>query len=155
MEKLRVHSLLPIVMLESVDGRVMGPQDYKGKRNLLLILFDVDCDNCLEFLCSVANRYSDYIAEGTEVIAVGVGEKVNLQDIARSNNLPFPVLVDPEGLFIERYSDEIPAVFAADKFGEIRLVALGDEFPDQKLLLDSFDLMELECPECGVSTWVC
>jgi peroxiredoxin len=154
MEKLKVHSQLPPVILEAVDGRIMGPQDYRGKRNLLLVLFEADCESCMEFLCSVADKYSDYIAEGTEVMAIGEGGIEDLQDIVQSSNLPFPVLVDPEGLFVDRYSDETPAVFAADKFGEVRLVVYGNEFPDQKLLLDNFGLMELECPECGVPTWV-
>ncbi|MEN6370990.1 MAG: redoxin domain-containing protein [Armatimonadota bacterium] len=156
MEKVNERQMLPDFRLESIDGRIMGPSDYRGKKNLVLVFFDAACISCRDIPVDFAERYSDYQDADTEILAVGIGPKDAVSDVTYGKNLPFPVLVDTNGDVLRQYADESPAIFAADRYGEIRVAHSGDDADssDQDFVLDRVNLAELECPECGVPTWV-
>jgi len=141
--------------LQSAAGETLGPQDYKEKKNLVVVFFDPRCAPCTDFLSDMAARYEDYTEMDAEVLAVGGGSLDEVREVAASRGLPYPVLADPDGHVRSRYSGVVPAVFVADRFGEIRLVRAedGEHLPDQTAILDRLALIELECPECGVPTW--
>lgn len=153
MKVMNVHSLLPVFKLETIDGKTVSPIDYKEKKNMLFLFFDADCSSCIDFLDSVASRYNDYKEEETEVFAIGEGPKDQLEDMLGDMNYPFPILIDKDGKVKSMFTDKTPAVFLADRFGEIRMTFIGEHLPDQDKILDNLDLYELECPECGVPSW--
>ncbi len=157
MELVKEHEMMKNFELQSTTGQIMGPQDYREKKSLVLVFFETDCIGCSDFLEDMAERYDDYKAENAEILAVGEGTMEEVSRIANAMSLPFPVLADPDGHALKMYSDSIPALFIADRFGEIRLTISekeeGEHFPNQQKILSRLDLAELECPECGAPTW--
>lgn len=147
--------MMPSFHLESVDGKSIGPSDYKEKLNLLIYVFDINCGPCLDFLKEASGRYDDYKELNAEILAIAEGSTDVIKDVAQKLNLQFPVLIDADGSILKQYSLTAPAVFVADKFGEIELMAAkeGEHLPDHDEILNTIELAEIECPECGVSTW--
>ena len=156
MELVKEQEMLPDFRLESAGGGMLGPQDYKEKKNLVVVFFDPACAPCGNFLSDVAARYDNYRDTNTEILAIGEGSLDEVRDATSGRQLPFPVLADSDGHVLRKYSDSTPAVFVADRFGEVRLVRSAEEgkhFPDQPTILSRLELIEFECPECGVPTW--
>lgn len=156
MEPLKERELLPSFRLESIGGESIGPSDFKGKKNLVILIFDLECGQCTDFLCEAAGRYDDYKDLNADILAVGEASVMELKQFTDDMHLPFPVLADPDGTIGSRYSNRRPMIVVTDRFGEIRLVGIaedGEELPDQDKVLTRLHLIELECPECGVPTW--
>jgi peroxiredoxin len=145
--------MAPDFRLESDSGEMISPEDYREKKNLVLIFFDAGCGECSDFLKGIADRYQDYVDANAEVLAIIEGSKDDKHDISERMNLPFPILADPDRHVLGKYADKTPAIFVTDRFGEIDLIFLEDHLPDQNKILDRLQLSELECPECGVPTW--
>ena len=152
MEKLQEHDRLPLFELRSDTDQTVGPQDFKEKKNLVLVFFDLDCTDCNDFLDEMSERYEDYQSENAEILAIGEGPLDRIKQVANARSLPFLVLADPDGNVLKMFSDSTPAIFVADRFGEIRMTRGKDDshFPDQDKIIDRLDLAELECPECSV-----
>jgi peroxiredoxin len=157
MELIKEHNVLPIFKLESGEGQMLGPDDFKEKKALVLVFFDTDCVPCNDFLDDIAARYDEYKAENAEVLAIGEGSIDKVREIANARSLPFPVLADTDGHVMRMFAETVPAIIVADRFGEVRFTRSvkedGDHFLDQEFILNQIDLTELECPECGVPTW--
>jgi peroxiredoxin len=152
MEKLKEHSLLPVFELESTEGEKFSPQQFKEKENLVVVLFDTQCIDCVNFLKELADNYQDYKDEETEILAIGMGTMDELKKIKHDNHLPYPLLFDKDAHIIGTYAESSPAVYVTDRFGEIRYASY-EHFPEQQDVLNQLGLVELECPECGVPTW--
>jgi peroxiredoxin len=156
MEQLKEHELLPGFRLRSVDGDVIGPEHFRGKKSVVLFLFDIGCDECGGFLEEAADRYADYEEANAVIIVVGNAPEGDLRQIRDSLDLPFVLLSDPEGVVLNEYSGGLPTLLVADRYGEIRIVGqLSDSghLPDQNEILSQLQLIEIECPECGVPDW--
>lgn len=153
MEVLREMEILPGFRLRSVTGEFISPYDYKEKQNLVIFFFDTSCEQCGDFLKDAADRYGEYLEADTEILVVGNAPVSDLADISDGLGLPFPILSDPESIVLDEFSNGIPTVVVADRFGEIRMVTRleGDRHSfDQDKVLTQLQLIELECPECGV-----
>ncbi len=157
MELLKERDMLKSFQLESVTGGSIDIYTYKGKQSLVLVFFGTDCSKCNDFLSALASRYDEYKSADAEILAIGEGTDDRVREIAHARSLPFPVLADPEGSVLSLYSTEVPAVFVADRFGEVRMTSLSSDdahLPNQERLLTALQLAQLECPECGISTWL-
>lgn len=155
MERVKERDMLPGFRLESINGKTFNPSDYRGKKNLVLVFLDAACVPCRDMLDDFAARYPEYQDAVTEILVIGVGSADEVSGAVEGKNLPFPILADPNGDVLRLYTDQSPAIFAADRYGEIRVALSGDDVQtsNQDLILDKLDLAELECPECGVPTW--
>lgn len=156
MDQLKVGELLPDFQLETSGGDLISPQNYKGKKNVVVVIFGVRCEECKEFLTRAAERYREYQEANAEIIAVGEATAEAVRELASEMQLPFPVVADPNGVAGTRYKTRRSAVIVADRFGEIRLAEYpgeGQRPPDQERIITRLELNELECPECGVPTW--
>ncbi len=156
MEQLKERELMPGFRLHSVRGDIVGPDDYRGQKNLLLVFFAIECEECGQFLEDAAERYDDYVEANSEILVIGDAPESDLRDISEGLHLPFPVLSDPEGVVLNQYTNGIPTLIVLDRYGEIKMIkrlANGEHIPDQDQLLTQLQLNELECPECGVTTW--
>lgn len=149
--KLEVGSIIPFFELMSVEGRTVSIWDLRAKKNMVLVFLPAeDCPSCDDFLRSTALSYHRYETERADVLAIVRGtfeQAMSLRDRIRP---PYPVLYDVTGAVTSRYTDELPAVFVADKFGELYaewIVGRGGFFPAQKEILDIVELINLECPE--------
>lgn len=147
--------MLPLMTLPALSGGEVSLAAFKGERNLILYFFDVDCMPCVAFLERLAEVLPELREQNTEVVAVGSESVDELARRFTDLKLPFPLLSDFDGTAWQLYNAGALTVIVADKFGEIRqrIDTDGGILPDVRVLLDAVSLIELECPECGISTW--
>lgn len=151
--KLQVRTQIPPFQLMSADGQAVNIWDFKALKHMVLVFLPrSDCPSCIEFLRTAVNTYNQYEEERAvwlPVVRGNVEQAVAIRDAVQP---PFPVLFDPEGKVTGQYTNVLPAVFVADKFGELYaewFVGTTGIFPSQKDILDVVELINLECPECG------
>ncbi|HEY3298851.1 MAG TPA: redoxin domain-containing protein [Armatimonadota bacterium] len=151
--KLELRSLVPAFHLMSSDGLCINVWDFKGKQNLLLVFVHGNgCSKCVDFLEQIAGSYADYEDDETVVLAIVRGGQEAAAGICAQFCSPFPILYDSTGSITDSYTNTLPAVFAADRYGELRaqwMIGPDEIFPSQTDILDVVELANLECPECG------
>jgi peroxiredoxin len=154
--KLELGHTIPEFRLRTVSGEVIGPADYKQKKNLVLFFYDVRESESWEILAALKQRYHEFKEANTEVLAISPGPVEELKDCVDSMRLPFPVLCDCDKEAVCAYCVSEPTIFVADKFGELEMHSVvTSENADSVIdaAVSAVELSELECPECGVSTW--
>ena len=148
--RLKLKSMIPVFELMSVDGKTVNVWDYKGRKHMVLAFLAPDCPLCTEFLQMIARAYHQYEEENAVFLPVIVGRREQAEALQDELHPPYPILFDQHGKVAERYTDRLPAIFVADKFGQLYaewIVRPGEELPTQKEILDVLDAIELECPE--------
>lgn len=149
--KLKPRTMIPVFQLMSAEGKPVNIWDYKGRRNMVLaFLPQADCAECLDFLQSVSRMYHRYHEENAVLLAIVRGDVGSATGLYDRLHPPFPILYDEIGEVTGRYTDRLPAVFVADKFGELYsewVIGPAGFFPTQKEILDVVELINLECPE--------
>lgn len=148
--KIEVRSLIPPFELLSAEGQAVNLWRFKQQSNLVLIFLPIpDCPGCTEFLDVTKRNYHQYHDERTVALVIVRGDADAAVSLRDRLDLPFQILYDPDGHVTQQYAYETPAVFVADRFGELRAEwTAGDgRFPSQKDILDTVELINLECPE--------
>jgi peroxiredoxin len=154
----RPGEMLPSFELPNSMGGLTGPRRYKGRRPLVIIfLHGGTCAYCRDLLSGVTQRYPDYLAEESEVLAIVPLSLVDDAFIAYGQGLPFPIMADAQGAVHRRYGvmagqdSAGAAVFVADRYGEVQerwLAGAGhDGLPNQTEVLDSLRFIGIQCPE--------
>jgi peroxiredoxin len=154
---LDVRTMAPPFHLTSSVGSAVSPWDYKEKTNLVLFFFDSDCERCIDFLKQLDENHASYCDLNAEVLGISRASASSVSELACDLDLSYPLLSDENGDVMTRYVGRVPSVVVLDRFGEVRLsreVEELGEILDQKPVIDAVELAELECPECGVSTWI-
>lgn len=153
--QLQLGHMIPDFRLESTDGRVISPMDYKERKNLVVIFFNPRSRCELEALALVRQRYHEITDENAEVLAIASGPMEELKTCVTALQPPFPLLNDTREEATCAYRVTEAELFVADRFGELKM--LGPLCDDLDKVLDqvisTLGLIELECPECGVSSW--
>jgi len=152
---LAIGHMVPDFRLESADGRVVSPMDFKEKKNLVIIFFDARQSNDLATLAEVKHRYHEFADANAEVLAIAAGPLEEFRMCSKALRLPFPLLSDLRNEATCAYCVAGPMVFVADRSGELQMQSDLAEMVDEKLdeALSTLELIEIECPECGVPTW--
>ncbi|NLN79017.1 MAG: redoxin domain-containing protein [Armatimonadetes bacterium] len=153
---LKTGHTIPDFRLMSVEGAAISPTDYKGRKNLVIIFFDAHSSSDLVMLSLVGRRYQEIADDNAEVLAISVGPIDELQTCAADFHFQFPLLSDMHSQAACSYCVVGSMIFVADKFGELKMQSdISEANIDEKLdkALSALELIELECPECGVSTW--
>lgn len=146
---LKIGSMLPVFHLPALDGRVISPWDYKEHCNLVLIFLPANgCADCTSFIRDLAGDPGLLDEETTEVLLVVKGDKDSAARIQSEFGAPFPVLYDEAGSIAALYTDRLPAVFVADRFGQL-YAEWAETMPAKKDVFDVVELRNLDCPECG------
>jgi len=147
--------MLPHFVLPAVGGGQVSSADFKGKKNLVIYLFDPECPPCVGFLDRLTQITALARELNAEILTIG-GESAQALAVRLGDKRPpFPVLGDESGKTLGSFGTEAAALLVADRFGEIRerVDAQADSLPDLDRVLDLLSLVEMECPECGVPTW--
>ena len=151
--KLKPGSMIPAFQLMSAEGRSVNTWDYKGRMNMVLAFLPGEGDaGSTGFIRSVAEMYHQYEEEDAVFIGIVDGGVERANSLRDELHPPFPILYDEAGEVTGSYTDALPAVFVADRFGELYaqwVVGAAGFFPSQKEVLDALELINLECPECG------
>lgn len=155
--KLRTEQVIPSFYLPSARGATIGPRTYQRRRNLVLFFFhDGQCQVCQALLEEFARRYQDIQDANAEVMAVSTVSAEQARAIAADLNLPFPLLYDPPGSVVDRftYSDPstrrpVPVIVVTDRFGAVYTSIQVDEAqpPTVEEVLAWLRFIELQCPE--------
>lgn len=152
---LAVGHTVPDFRLESAEGRLVSPIDYKGRKNLVIIFFNPRNSEDLQTLSAVRQRYHEFADANAEVLGVCSGSIEEFRECANAMRFPFPVLADVRREATCAYCVIGPMIFVSDRFGELRMQNDLTKDVDETLdeALSTLELVEIECPECGVSTW--
>lgn len=152
---LSIGHLIPDFRLETADGRIVSPADYKERKNLVVIFFNDRDSNDLALISEVRRRYHEFADANAEVLAIAAAPISEFRVCSKALDLPFPCLADVRKEATCAYCVSGPMLFVADRFGELKMQADLKGNVDEILnrALAELELAELECPECGVSTW--
>lgn len=153
--KPELNHLVPSFELRSVEGETISPWDYKERKNLVLLFFDPRSTRDLGLLAEMKRRYHEIADENAEVLAIGSGPYEEMKECIASLGMPFKLLSDSDNQARQAYGISDTSVFITDRFGELRMYSSVPDDIDKLMdaMVSVLDLVELECPECGVSAW--
>ncbi|HIC95105.1 TPA: hypothetical protein EYP12_00585 [Candidatus Bipolaricaulota bacterium] len=146
--------------LPSTEGRLLGPWEFKHRRNLVL-LFLREADSSQRLLQALARRYLNLQALHAAVLVIVGGDEEGARDLHRRFRLelPFPFLLDPEDrvapLCLGAEASR-PALLLLDRYNALwaRLEPepQGEGEPEAEVqeIEDWLEFIELQCPECDV-----
>jgi len=112
--------------LKSVDGRLLGPKDFRGQ----VVVVDFWATWCLpchlqaQILAPLHQEYKD---KGVQFLAANAGEdEATVRSFLKRKPFPYPVLLDPE----DRVSTELgilslPTLLVIDRTGKVRYFDAG------------------------------
>lgn len=149
--------------LAAAGGRQVRFSDYRGRRNVVLVLTG-DCRGALgpDFLSALAARYPGLVEEEAEVLAVIAAGEAQAHERIGQISFPFPLLMDPTlGLHrsvcaVEKNGTASTAIYLTDRFGEVVAAFRtpdGDALPQTDEILKWLQFINMQCPECFPPEW--
>jgi len=85
--------MVPDFILVSTTRARVRISDYRGRRNLILVLCGKgDSDKIRSLLGQISKRYSEFATEEAQVLAVVQGAEFQAEHLKQSQSFPFPVL---------------------------------------------------------------
>jgi peroxiredoxin Q/BCP len=124
---LSVNELAPDFTLKDGNGNDWRLSDQRGTVVVLLFYPGDETPVCTRQMCSVRDRWEDYLATGAEVVGISGDSVESHKNFAEHHNLPLRLLSDSERAVAKLYGAEsfIPgrvarAVFVIDGKGILR-----------------------------------
>ena len=124
---LSVNEPAPDFTLKDGNGDAWRLSDQRGKVVVLLFYPGDETPGCTRQMCSVRDRWDDYLATGAEVVGISSDSVESHKNFAEHHNLPLRLLSDSERAVAKLYGAEsfIPgrvarAVFVIDGKGILR-----------------------------------
>lgn len=124
---LSVNEPAPDFTLKDGNGGDWRLSDQRGKVVVLLFYPGDETPVCTKQMCSVRDRWDDYLATGAEVVGISSDSVESHKKFAEHHNLPLRLLSDSERAVAKLYGAEsfIPgrvarAVFVIDAKGILR-----------------------------------
>jgi len=125
--KAAVNTLAPDFSLKDGQGQEWRLSDQRGKVVVLLFYPGDETPVCTRQMCSVRDRWEDYLATGAEVVGISTDSVESHRKFAEHHNLPLRLLSDADGAVSTLYGARslIPgkvarSVFVIDAAGTIR-----------------------------------
>src|SRR5262249_51618697 len=104
MTQLAVGQKVPSFRLPAAQGGEIGPEDYEGRRNLVLFFAKgMACGFCRQKMSQLARGAPRFQALDTDVVMIAPTTPERGRFYARNFSLPFPYLCDPEYRVFEAY----------------------------------------------------
>ena len=126
-ENLKVGTPAPDISLPDSDGKPWRLSDHRGKVVVLLFYPGDETPICTKQMCSVRDRWADYLATGAEVVGISTDSVESHKKFAAHHDLPLRLLSDANGEASNRYGARslIPgkvarSVFVIDAAGILR-----------------------------------
>jgi peroxiredoxin Q/BCP len=120
-------SQAPDFALPDGEGKTWRLSDHRGKVVVLLFYPGDETPVCTRQMCSVRDRWDDYLATGAEVVGISTDSVESHQQFAEHHDLPLRLLSDPDRKVADLYgaTSLVPgkvarAVFVIDAAGVIR-----------------------------------
>jgi thioredoxin-dependent peroxiredoxin len=123
-QKLTINQPAPDFSLPDANGQDWRLSEQRGKVVVLLFYPGDETPICTRQMCSVRDRWDDYVATGAEVVGISSDSVESHQKFAEHHRLPLRLLSDSEGVAAKLYGAQslIPgrvarAVFVIDAKG--------------------------------------
>src|SRR3990172_740920 len=156
-EKVSLETIIPFFNLLSTKGGKVRTWDFKQRKNLVILIFGMDCAECKDLLQGFAQNYYEYRRLNTEILAISTAPLDELKGLAQELSIPYHLLSDETGEAINKYThtnpdtkQPFPSLFIADRYGSLEdewIVQSGKDLPKQEDVLSLLQLFELRCPE--------
>jgi thioredoxin-dependent peroxiredoxin len=124
---MNINTPAPDFMLKDGSGNDWLLSDYRGKVVVLLFYPGDETPICTRQMCSVRDRWDDYMATGAEVVGISSDSVDSHRKFAEHHNLPLRLLSDSDGAVSKLYGARslIPgkvarSVFVIDAQGMLR-----------------------------------
>jgi peroxiredoxin len=122
---LETGQIIPAFSLPGPDGMPHSPWDYKQREHLIL-LFVQNAQEGQDLLRTFASHYTDFREEVCAILAITADPVIKNLQAQEELRLPFPLLSDPQGNVIARYThwDNTthklhPSIVLADRYGAL------------------------------------
>src|ERR1041385_7228974 len=116
----------PDFSLMDGDGKQWRLSDQRGKVVVLLFYPGDETPICTRQMCSVRDRWEDYVATGAEVVGISANSVESHKSFASNHKLPLRLLADVERKVADSYGAKslVPgkvarSVFVIDRNGII------------------------------------
>jgi peroxiredoxin Q/BCP len=93
----------PDFALQDAEGRTWRLSEHRGETVVLLFYPGDNTPVCTKQMCSVRDRWSDYMATGAQVVGISTDTVESHKGFAARHSLPFPLLADPQEEVIRAY----------------------------------------------------
>jgi peroxiredoxin len=152
---LRPGARLPLFTLPSSRGMALGPQQYRQRKQLVLLCLDPETATGRAYLTALAQLYPEFQEMDAEVLALVPAPADRPAAGTAGLGLPFPVLADDGSararLFPADAAPTAVAAFVADRYGVLVHSAVADtaetlEPPEEVLAWTRF--IGMQCSEC-------
>jgi peroxiredoxin Q/BCP len=124
---IRINEPAPDFSLPDANGDEWRLSDQRGKVVVLLFYPGDETPVCTRQMCSVRDRWDDYMATGAEVVGISSDSVESHRNFAAHHNLPLRLLSDADGVASKLYGARslIPgkvarSVFVIDALGILR-----------------------------------
>ena len=124
---MKVNEAAPEFSLPDGDGKQWRLSDHRGKVVVLLFYPGDETPICTRQMCSVRDRWDDYVATGAEVVGISTDSVESHRKFAEHHDLPLRLLSDASGEVSKLYGARslIPgkvarSVFVIDAQGIVR-----------------------------------
>ena len=95
-QKAEINSVAPDFSLSDGDGREWRLSDQRGKVVVLLFYPGDETPICTRQMCSVRDRWDDYVATGAEVVGISSDSVESHRKFAEHHELPLRLLSDAD-----------------------------------------------------------
>ena len=117
----------PDFTLPDNAGNEWRLEDHRGRVVVLLFYPGDETPVCTKQLCSLRDRWEDYMATGAEVVGISANTIASHKSFAENHNLPLKLLADTDGAVSRLYNSmsifpgrTARCVFVIDAKGIIR-----------------------------------
>lgn len=125
----------PEFTLSSNSGEKVSLSDFRGSKNVLLMFYPFAFTGmCTGELCTIRDRYTDFVNDDTVVLSVSCDPVPSLKVFAEQEGLKHPMLSDfwphgdvarAYGAFMENLGFSTRASFVIDKEGIVRWAVIN------------------------------
>lgn len=124
---MKINEPAPDFSLPDGDGKQWRLSDHRGKVVVLLFYPGDETPICTRQMCSVRDRWDDYVVTGAEVVGISTDSVESHRKFAEHHKLPLRLLSDADGAASKLYGARslIPgkvarSVFVIDASGIVR-----------------------------------
>lgn len=116
--KLQEGNTAPDFALPDGDGQTWRLSDQRGKVVVLLFYPGDETPICTRQMCSVRDRWEDYLATGAEVVGISTNSVESHKAFAEHHELPLRLLADTDRKVADMYGAQsiIPGKVARSVF---------------------------------------
>lgn len=148
--------IIPAFTLPGTDGMPHGPWDYKQRAHLvILVTSSLTTDTERALIHPFATQYAAFRAEYCAILAITADTVITNLQAQEQLHLPFPLLADPTGRIIPRYTawdaathTAKPCIVLADRYNALYAYWSTEgeaELPSVKELLEHLQYMNTLC----------